>query len=140
MRNGQNVEADHVTRNPPPREWYGAYLSEDEIVSDMLARIKANAKIVALWLDPESWSMASLIDGNSGEPKSSINPNAGALTHIGMGVRNYYGLWHMSCPLTAVPEQQYKVERGIITDERHPDNLSARIIERVRVEITDWAK
>lgn len=137
-----HVDADHSSKQAPPREWYGSYLTEDQIVADMVKRIKANPAVTAMWLDPESWSMASLIDANSGEPKKPItkNPNAGGLTHIGMGVRNYYGLWHMDCPLTAVPEQQYKVENGVITDERHPDNLSARIIERVRKEITEWAQ
>jgi hypothetical protein len=120
--------------------WHGKYLNEEEIAADMIAKIRANiAKIranpegVKVWLDPISWEL----------PRSNyeeLPPHAGALMNVGMQVRNYYGLWHPECPYTKTSGDDLEVKDGIITDPRFPDNLSARIIERVRKVFADEAK
>jgi len=66
--------------------------------------------------------------------------------HVGMQVRNYYGLWHVSCPYTKCGDSgrpaplDLEITDGIITDPLFPDNMSARIIERVRKSLGEEKK
>jgi hypothetical protein len=64
-----------------------------------------------------------------------LNPpeHAGCLIHAGRGIRNFYGLWHADNPHTGVGE--YEVTDGIVTDPRHPDNFSQRVVERAKAEL-----
>lgn len=106
--------------------WPGRYLSEDEIVADMLANIKADPEGVKVWRDPRSWSLRlRLINGR---PDPDAPAHAGCLAFVGMDVRNYYGL----CPHTEFRSDELEIVDGVITDPRHPDNVSGRIIDRVR--------
>lgn len=109
------------------------YLNEEEIVADMVARIKADPEGVKRWTDPHSWKMPIMGDGK-------MDPNApdyaGCLLFVGMQVRNHYGLWHKECPITKGDGPDLEITDGIITDARHPDNLSGRIIDRVRTILT----
>lgn len=108
-------------------DWRGSYLSEEAIVAEMTARIKAVPYALAIWRDPESWKFHY---GNA------TPPNAGALVFAGMYVRNYYGLWHSECPLTFKGAGTFVSENGVVTDPRHPDNVSARIIDKVKSELS----
>jgi hypothetical protein len=113
--------------------WHGKYLNEEEIAADMIAKIRANPEGVKVWLDPISWEL----------PYSDykvLPPHAGALMNVGMQVRNYYGLWHPECPYTKTGGADLEVKDGIITDPMFPDNLSMRIIDRVRKVFADEAK
>ena len=96
----------------PEAKWHGKYLTEDEIVADMIAKIKSEPDGVQVWLEPKNWAPL------------------GRFSFIGMAVRNYYGLWHKECPTTK--HENLEVTDGIVTDPGHPDNVSFRIIERVR--------
>jgi hypothetical protein len=91
--------------------WHGKHLTEDEIVADMLARIKADPKALASWKDPD--------------------PRALAAAHftVGMHVRNWYGLWRKDCPLTKGD--------GTWPPPPEPDDVSARIIDRVREALAE---
>ena len=109
--------------------WHGKYLNEEEIAADMIAKIRANPEGVKVWLDPVSWEMPH---GNYKE----LPPHAGALMNVGMQVRNYYGLWHPECPHTKTSGADLEIKDGIITDPMFPDNLSMRIIDRVRKVFT----
>jgi len=113
--------------------WHGKYLNEEEIAADMIAKIRANPEGVKVWLDPVSWKMPY------GDYKE-LPPHAGALINVGMQVRNYYGLWHPECPYTKPGSADLEVKDGIITDPMFPDNLSMRVIERVRKVFADEAK
>ena len=66
----------------------------------------------------------------------SIDPNApehaGCMMQVGMAIRNHYRLWRDDCPYTLADGPDLQIVDGIITDPRHPDNFSGRIIERVR--------
>ena len=58
-------------------DWYRRHLIEDEIVADLLARIRAEPGAAESWMNcPEIHFTA------------------------GMMVRNWYGLWRKDCPLT----------------------------------------
>jgi len=109
--------------------WHGKYLNEEEIAADMIAKIRANPEGVKVWLDPVSWEMPH------GDYKE-LPPHAGALMNVGMQVRNYYGLWHPECPYTKPGSADLEIKDGIITDPMFPDNLSMRIIDRVRKVFT----
>ena len=118
--------------------WHGSYLNEDGIVADMLAKIKAEPEGVKLWLDPHSWTMPFIVVGSL--VPTDLPPYAGCLMHVGMQVRNYYGLWHASCPYTKCGDLDLEITDGIITDPLFPDNMSARIIERVRKSLGEEKK
>jgi hypothetical protein len=112
------------------QEWFGSYLNEDGIVADVLKRVIADAVGVKRWLDPKSW-----------RPTLSTFPmkdeeNAGCLMFAGMSIRNFYGLWHADNPHTAFgTDDDVEITDGIVTDPRHPDNISGRIIDRVKTEL-----
>jgi hypothetical protein len=113
--------------------WHGKHLTEDEIVADMLAKIKADPEGLKRWTDLRSWKIP-LVKGGFVDPEAP--EHAGCLAFAGMQVRNYYGLWHRDCPITKANGPDMEITDGIITDPRHPDNLSGRIIERVRTVLT----
>lgn len=105
--------------------WHGSYLSEDEIVTDMLAKIKADPEAVKRWNDPRSWRLPdSLITLCPVEKAEDDCDYAGCMMFAGMNVRNYYGLWHKDNPYTLIYLKQ--------DHPQHPDNLSGRAIDRVR--------
>lgn len=113
----------------PTQQWHGTYLSEDEIVVDMLARIKSDPDGVKIWNDPASWKLPYDERGRFAE---TAPEHAGSLMFVGMTVRNWYGLWKDECPHTITNGPDLEITDGIITDPRFPDNLSGRIIDRVR--------
>ncbi|MGE5510276.1 MAG: hypothetical protein ACM31O_03380 [Bacteroidota bacterium] len=108
--------------------WHGAYLSEDEIVADMLAKITADPIAMQRWLDPWSWRLPL----KNGRIDPNAPPYAGCLTLAGMHVRNYYGLWHEACPYSRIEDEDLEIVDGVIVDARFPDNISRRVIDRVR--------
>jgi hypothetical protein len=126
-------------RDPEPRQdpkWYGRYLSPDEIVDDMVKEILASPEAVKVWSDPESFNLAGLFTKD--KKWRTDNPNAGKLFDVGQKIRNWYGLWHTECPYTEVenPVIGTKDNVPVITDPRFPDNLSAQIVERIRMRVT----
>lgn len=111
--------------------WAGTFLNEDEIVADIIKNVRA-VGAEAHWTDP--WSFKSPFIGRGPDMIDNDAPeHAGCLMFVGMHIRNHYGLWHPDCPITK--HEDLEVTDGIITDPRHPDNVSARIIERVRAEL-----
>jgi hypothetical protein len=105
-------------------EWFGSYLNEDGVVADVLKRVSADEVAVKRWLDPQSWGFPM---------RKNAPEHAGSLMFAGMSIRNFYGMWHASNPHTAFGiEDDVQVEDGIITDPRHPDNMSGRVIDRVK--------
>lgn len=116
----------------PPAEqrkepkWHGTFLSEDEIVADMVAKIRADPRALKVWRDPASHGPLQLNNPEACE-------NAGALMFAGMGVRNWYGLWKPECPYTE--NENCVVENGVIIDPRFADNVSGRIMDRVAEEL-----
>ena len=108
--------------------WHGSYLTEAEIVDDIVAKVKGEPPVqmygkpvtgVQLWLDPASWlhPMTECADVNP-------PPWLGCLYYAGMGIRNIYGLWH--------PENPYVPGQCPPNDPMHPDAISARVIEVVK--------
>jgi hypothetical protein len=89
------------------------------------------------WLDPWSWKFPYL---GRPMPFSKDNPeppeHAGCLIWADRGIRNYYGLWHADNPHTAFGvDDNVEITDGIITDPRHPDNFSGRVVDRVKDEL-----
>jgi hypothetical protein len=123
--------AEKPTPKPEP-EWFGRFLSPDEIVDDMVKHIISNPEIVKIWCDPESFTLAGLFEPGR-KWKTDPNPNAGRLAFVPMNIRNWYGLWREDCPYTEIKVPV--VENGIITDPRFPDNLSGKIIEDVKKRV-----
>lgn len=125
-------EEDAGERTPYARMWHGSYLSEDEIVAQILSNLNADAEAMKRWRDPESWRMSTA-------PYPELpQPNAGCLMFVGMSIRNHYGLWDDDNPYTntsADPNDETKVKDGVIIDPLFPDNMAGRIIERVRAAI-----
>jgi hypothetical protein len=91
-------------------DWHGRHLTEDEIVADLLARIRAEPGASESWRNwhPAAWFTA------------------------GAGIRNWYGLWRKDCPLTTAPA-------GTWPPPPDADDVSARIIDRVRKALADEA-
>jgi hypothetical protein len=115
------------------QEWFGSYLDEDGIVADVLKRVSADEVAVKRWLDPRSWGFPLHA---AKETMNAIPEHAGCLMFAGMSIRNFYGLWHASNPHTAFgTDEDVLIEDGIVTDPRHPDKLSGRIIDRVKAEL-----
>ncbi|MGJ4945176.1 hypothetical protein ACQR1W_31765 [Bradyrhizobium sp. HKCCYLS1011] len=118
------------------QEWHGSYLNEDGVVADVLRRVSADEVAVKRWLDPVSWKMPAIRSFHMG--KSETPEHAGCLMFAGMAIRNFYGMWHASNPHTAFDINDLSVETddfGVVNDPRHPDNLSHRVIERVKAEL-----
>jgi hypothetical protein len=114
------------------QEWFGSYLNEDDIVADVLKRVTADEVAIKHWLDPVSWKMPNLMSVvGSVLKRNDVPDHAGCLMFAGMSIRNFYGLWHASNPHTEV--EDLEITAGIVTDPRHPDNMSGRIIDRVKV-------
>ncbi|WP_315729912.1 hypothetical protein [Bradyrhizobium sp. SZCCHNRI2010] len=116
-------------------EWFGSFLDEDGIVADVLARVKADEVAVKRWLDPQSWTLQAFA---SYAEMKALPEHAGCLKFAGMAIRNFYGLWHADNPHTAFDMQHDDQEFddfGVVTDPRHPDNLSDRVIKRVKAEL-----
>lgn len=96
----------------------GSFMSEDEIVEDILAHRIDDAETYELLLydfDPpvsEDDKLAIMASG--------FNPNAFARFQFGMWIRNSYGLWN-----TTNPHVTFDPHR------RHPDNIAGRVIEKV---------
>ena len=111
--------------------WQGSYLDEDGIVADILAKVRADPKVVQMWLDDDSWHMPMSMDGLLGKP------SAGALMFAGMAIRNWYGLWHPECPYTRNTGPDLEITDGVVTDPLFADNLSGRIIDRVRADLAE---
>jgi hypothetical protein len=82
--------------------WHGKHLTEDEIVADMLATIRADPKALESWTN---WNPAHMLT-------------------VGMKGRNWYGLWREDCPLTKAPPGTWLAP--------DPDDVSGRIVDRVR--------
>jgi hypothetical protein len=117
------------------QEWFGSYLNEDGIVADVIKRVSADAVAVKRWLDPKSWKFPMVSDSGDADRKSDTD---GCLLWAGMSIRNFYGLWHADNPHTAFSiEDDVQIEDGIITDKRHPDNMSGRIVDRVKKALAD---
>jgi hypothetical protein len=95
----------------PPR----VFLSEDEIVADLLARIKTSPAALDTWLKVKQDSLIQ------------------AHHTVGRSIRNDYGLWDVRNPhvvLDAPPNNE-----GLIDHPNYPDQMSHRIIERVWKEV-----
>ncbi|SHH03420.1 hypothetical protein [Bradyrhizobium erythrophlei] len=119
------------------QEWLGQYLDEEGVVADVLKRVQADAEGMKRWLDPVSWHLPLLKMGG-GRIDPDAPGHAGCLMFAGMSIRNFYGMWHASNPHTAKDDgDNLVIEDGIITDPRHPDNFSARVIERVKSTLAD---
>ncbi|ARQ95271.1 hypothetical protein [Bradyrhizobium phage BDU-MI-1] len=118
------------------QEWFGSYLDEDGIVADVLKRVQADQEAVKRWLDPVSWRVPNGWLGARRMPFSIVKEDpdhAGCLMFAPMSIRNFYGLWHASNPHTAFDiHDDVEITDGVITDKRHPDNMSFRIIDRVK--------
>jgi hypothetical protein len=115
------------------QEWHGSYLDEDGIVADIMKRVSADAEAVKRWLDPWSWRMPFTLGGRM---MSDAPEHAGCMNFAGMAIRNFYGLWHADNPHTAFGlEDDVEITDGIVTDARHPDNFSRRVIDRVKAEL-----
>jgi len=133
---GAKLASSKSWKLPKFADWFGSYLDEDGIVADVLNRVKADAVAIKRWLDPESWKMPNYIR----RTRSEIPEHAGCLMFAGMSIRNFYGLWHADNPHTVFDvEDGVQIEDGIITDPRHPDNMSGRIIDRVKAELKKLA-
>ncbi|TYO65421.1 hypothetical protein FXV83_15915 [Bradyrhizobium hipponense] len=116
------------------QEWHGSYLDEDGMVADILAKVSADAVAVKRWLDERSWRMPDM--SPDGRKAMYVPEHAGCLMFAGMSIRNYYGLWHASNPHTAFGiDEELEMTDGIVTDARHPDNFSHRVIDRVKAEL-----
>ena len=116
------------------QEWLGHYLDEDGVVADVLKRVSADAEGLKRWLDPVSWHMPLLKMGG-GKIDPDAPEHAGCLMFAGMSIRNFYGMWHADNPHTEA--EDVEITDGIITDRRHPDNFSARVIERVKAALAE---
>lgn len=118
----------------PPRKWAGRHMSEVEIIADLVAKIKVDGAAIKAWSSKDSfylpYQMTKADDGTEPEP------HAGSLMFVGMSIRNWYGLWDTDNPYTKNNEKDMLVENNIVTDPLFPDNLSGRIIDRVRKVIT----
>lgn len=115
------------------QEWHGSYLDEDGMVADIVAKVSADAVAVKRWLDPLSWRMPLHL---SSESMKALPEHAGCLIFAPMSIRNFYGLWHASNPHTAFAiDEELEMTDGIVTDARHPDNFSHRVIDRVKAEL-----
>jgi len=112
--------------------WRGVFLSEDEIVNDLLKRILEQPNGRKIWLDPASWRLPMSVDGRMAEDTPA---HAGSLLFVGMSIRNYYGLWEPTNPYTRTSGPALQIKNGIITDPLFPDNLSGRVIDRVRAAL-----
>lgn len=112
---------------PPKRVWG----SEQEVFEDLLALVTSDPDTIKLWLDPISWHFPV----KNGRIDHDAPATAGSLMDLGRSVRNYYGMWDDACPFTEIDSDRLKIENGIIVDERHPDNVSDRIIKRVLVAL-----
>ena len=91
------------------------FLSEDEIVADLLARIKGSPDALESWLNVKQDSLIQ------------------AHHSVGRSIRNDYGLWDARNPhviLDAPPKNE-----GVIDHPNYPDQMSQRIIERVWIEV-----
>jgi hypothetical protein len=114
------------------QEWFGSYLDEDGIVADVLKRVTADEVAIKHWLDPWSWRLTGALFSFE-KQREKIPDHAGCLMFAGMSIRNFYGLWHADNPHTEA--EDVEVTDGIITDSRHPDNFSGRVIDRVKAEL-----
>lgn len=120
-----------------PKEWFGSYLDEDGIVADVFKRISEDEESTKLWLDPWSWKFPYL---GSRIAQDNAPEHAGCLIWADRGIRNYYGLWHADNPHTAFgADDDVEITDGIITDPRHPDNFSDRVVQRVKKALADKA-
>lgn len=126
---------------PQQEKWFGSYLDEDGIVADVLKRVRADEVALKRWLDPWSWKFPAFGARPIPFAKTPETPpdHAGCLVFASRGIRNYYGLWHADNPYVVVEDAQIDedgiMEDGVITDPRHPDNLSGRVVDRVRAEL-----
>jgi hypothetical protein len=115
------------------QEWFGSYLDEDGVVADVLKRVTADEVAIQRWLDPRSWGFPLHV---SADRMKALPEHAGCLMFAGMSIRNFYGLWHADNPDTAFgTDDDVEITDGIVTDPRHPDNISGRIIDRVKMEL-----
>lgn len=106
------------------------YWNEEAIIDDLVKKIKADPEAVKRWRDPASWRMPIDADGKFEEDAPE---HAGCLMFFGMTIRNHYKLWDANNPHTKI--DNLEITNGIITDPKHPDNVSGRIIHRVKKEI-----
>jgi len=136
MSDGDDIKVESM-------DWFGSYQDEDGIVADVLKRVQADAVAVKHWLDPASWSVPTgwlrgrpaIVFGGPEKIVEEDPEHAGCLMFAGMSIRNFYGLWHADHPHTVTDGDDLKIEDGIITDERHPDNFSGRVIDRVKAAL-----
>jgi hypothetical protein len=118
---------------PQQEPWFGSYLDEDGVVADVLKRIQSDEVAVKRWLDPWSWRFPVLDRQIPFAPKVETPEHAGCLLFAPMSIRNYYGMWHANNPYTEAEDAE--TTDGFITDPRHPDNFSGRVIDRVKAEL-----
>jgi len=118
------------------REWFGSYLDEDGIVADIIKRVTADTVAIKRWLDPQSWYMPNVKFSLGDLAMDQLPEGAGSLMFAPMAIRNFYGLWHASNPHTAFGlDDDVEITDGIVTDPRHPDNFSGRVIRLVMEEL-----
>lgn len=151
-------------RTPVDLQWHGEFLCENDLVADVLAKVKSDPEALKRWRDPASWQMnfsgrpywwrcmqhneifvvhhaddnslgcKKCIALNQPSPAAPHRPDhEGCLHYAGMSIRNYYGLWDKKNPYTLINPPPNA--EGIIDHPLHPDNLSGRIIDRVRKAI-----
>jgi hypothetical protein len=119
---------------PQQENWLGAYLNEDDVVTDVLKRVSSDPVAVQRWLDPWSWQFPPIgARPIPFAPKLDIPDHAGCLLFAPMSIRNYYGMWHANNPYTEA--EDFELTDGYITDPRHPDNFSRRVVDRVKAEL-----
>lgn len=87
------------------------YMSEEQIVKDLLYRIRTNPESLDDWMKLK-------------------RDHVGMLHHgLGTKIRNYYGLWDPKNPHVKVNAKPNK--DGIIDDPKFPDQVSHRILTDV---------
>ena len=119
---------------PQAADWFGSYLDEDGIVADVLKRVRADKVALQRWLDPWSWKFPYLGRPMPFAVEAPKPPDhAGCLVFADRGIRNYYGLWHANNP--HIEAEDVEITDGVITDPRHPDNFSGRVVDRVKAEL-----
>lgn len=87
------------------------FLTEDEIVSDVLGKIVSDPVALKQWLETKKKDLVSFH------------------FNVGMRIRNMYHLWHPENPNTIVNPKPNS--RGIVDHPLFPDQVSQRIIEKV---------
>lgn len=95
------------------RQRFRIYFTEAEIMKDMLQ-----------WLWSDRVAVERLVASRG---LMYMHSN----TLMGRWLRNTYGFWEEANPLTEIRDSHLEKVDGIISDPRHPDNLSGKLVEEI---------